>query len=91
MTQARLAEASNLGEEWIRRIERGVGAPSFDAVEGLARGLGASVAELFAPMSARDGRTTTIEAILAKLDEHELAWLEGVIRAAINHPSRQPA
>jgi HTH-type transcriptional regulator, cell division transcriptional repressor len=87
MTQARLAEACNLGEEWIRRIERGAGAPSFDAIEALASGLDASVADLFAPMSSRDSRATKIDGMIAKLDEHELAWLEGVIRAAMSYPT----
>lgn len=88
MTQAQLADRADLSEEWIRRIERGVGAPSFDAIEALASGLGAAVADLFAPMSARAARTSSIDAIVSKLDDAELAWLETVILAAVSHPPR---
>jgi len=87
MTQAQLAEAASMSEEWIRRIERGAGAPSLDAIEALAGALGASVAEIFSPMSARDVRTAKIDALLQNLTEQELGWVEGVIRAAIARPS----
>ena len=86
LTQAQLAEAADLSEEWIRRIERGVGAPSFDVIEALATALGASAGDLFRPLSERAGRATKIDAMLGKMSEPELAWLEGVIRAAISYP-----
>lgn len=86
LTQAQLAEATELSEEWVRRIERGAGTPSFDAIEALAAALGASVADLFMPLSARDSRTTRIDAILGKLSEAELAWMEGLIRSAVGYP-----
>lgn len=87
MTQAQLSEAAGLSEEWLRRIERGAGAPSFDALEALARALACSVADLFATMTPRDAAGARIEALLSKVPEHEMTWLEDVIRAAIRRPS----
>lgn len=86
MTQNQLAEAAAMSEEWVRRIERGVGAPSFDAIEALAAALGVSVADLFSVMSARDGRAAKIDAMLVDLDEVELTWLERLIREAKRYP-----
>lgn len=88
LTQARLSEAANLSEEWIRRIERGVGSPSFDALEGLAAALGVSVSELFLPMTMRDGHRSRVAAMLAEMDDAELAWIENVVRVALQHPVR---
>lgn len=88
MTQARLAEKSSLSEEWIRRIERGSGAPSFDALEALANALSATVADLFSLPSAREQRMAKIDVLMAELDEPGLEWLEGLIRAAVAYPTR---
>jgi transcriptional regulator with XRE-family HTH domain len=86
LTQAQLAEASELSVEWIRRIERGAGTPSFDAIEALSAALGTSAGDFFKSLSAREGRATKIDAMLTKLSEDELAWLEGVIHAAVSYP-----
>jgi transcriptional regulator with XRE-family HTH domain len=86
LTQAQLADAANLSEEWVRRIERGAGAPSFDAIEALAVALGSPVSDLFKALGSRDARATKIDAMLSKLDERELEWIEGVIRAATSYP-----
>lgn len=86
LTQGQLGEASGLSEEWVRRLERGAGAPSFDALEALAAALGTSVGELFAPMSSRDAQRVVLDALVADLSEVELAWIYTVIRAALSRP-----
>jgi transcriptional regulator with XRE-family HTH domain len=86
LTQAQLAEATHLSEEWIRRIERGVGAPSFDAIEALSAALSVSVQDLFASVPALDHKTAKIDALLAGLGEAELTWVEGFIQAALRYP-----
>lgn len=89
LTQAQLSEAAHLSEEWVRRIERGVGTPSFDALEAMASALGASVADLFSPISTPDRLRVRIDAMLAGLDEAELVWIEGVVRASLARPARK--
>lgn len=86
LTQAQLAEATGLSEEWIRRMERGAGAPSFDALEGLAAALDTSVAALFSAMPDRESRLTRLFAVAADLSEAELTWLEKVVRAVVSRP-----
>lgn len=86
MTQAQLAEAADLSLEWIGRIERGEGKPSLDVVEALAPALGASVADLFAPMSERQRQEGKIDKMLAHCTDAELAWIEGVVRSILSYP-----
>ncbi|UVO52400.1 helix-turn-helix domain-containing protein [Sphingomonas sp. SUN019] len=87
MTQTQLADGASMSEEWVRRIERGVGAPSFDAIEALASALGSSVGDLFKPMSSREGRALRIDRMLNGLSEAELMWIESLIRAALARPT----
>ena len=87
MTQAGLGEATGLSEEWLRKIERGAGAPSFDAIEALAAALGCSAADFFSAMSPRDEASTRIDALLSRVPEADLLWLEDLIRVAVRHPS----
>ena len=86
MTQAQLAEATELSEEWIRRIERGVGSPSLDAIEVLAKALDCNVAELFSTMTTRDVANVRIGALLDNTPVAELSWVEDLIRVAIRRP-----
>ena len=87
MTQAQLAGATGLSEEWVRRIERGAGAPSFDAIEALAGALGCGVADLFSTMSPRDAAGTRIDALLSGVPDADLPWIEDLIRVAVRRPS----
>lgn len=86
LTQAALGEAAGLSEVWLRRIEGGSGAPSFDAIEALARALGCSVADLFTAMSPRDAAGARIEALLIGVPENDLSWLEDLVRVAVRRP-----
>jgi HTH-type transcriptional regulator, competence development regulator len=47
MTQEELANAAGLSISFIRSIEQGLNAPSFESMEGIAFALGVSVMELF--------------------------------------------
>ncbi len=85
-TQAQLAEASSLSEEWVRRIERGSGSPSFDALDTLARALKCNVADLFSTMSPHDAAGSRINALLSGVPDADLSWLEELIRVAVRHP-----
>lgn len=87
MTQAELGEAAGLSEVWLRRIERGKGAPSFDAIEALASALGCAVADLFSTMSARDARGARIDTLLSGVSDADLPWLEELVRVAVRRSS----
>lgn len=58
MTQERLAEASGLSVDSVRRIERGAMAPSLDTIGRLGTGLQVSLPVLFASQSP--GRATLL-------------------------------
>lgn len=88
LTQAQLGEASGLSEEWLRRIERGAGAPSFETLEALAAALSCGVGELFSPITPREMIGSRVGALLADVPDDELDWLEALIRVALRHPSR---
>ena len=47
LTQAQLAEKSNVSNDTISRIERGIRSPSFEVLERLAKALDVEVRELF--------------------------------------------
>ena len=89
MTQAALGDAVGLSEEWVRRIERGTGAPSFETLEALAGAFRCTVADLFAPLSARDAASVRIEALLSSVPDDDLPWLEELIRVAARRSSRR--
>lgn len=88
LTQAQLSEATGLSEEWHRKIERGAGAPSFDAIEALSAALGCSAADLFSTITPRGEIGTRIDALLSRAPDDDLPWLEDLIRVAIRRPQR---
>ena len=87
LTQAQLGEAAGLSEEWLRRIERGAGAPSFDAIEALAGALGCEVGDLFSTMKPHEAAVGRIEALLSSVPDVDLPWLEDLVRVAVRRPS----
>lgn len=90
MTQAQLSEAAGLSEDWLRRIERGAGAPSFDALDALADALSCSVADLFLPMTVLAEAGARLEVLLSSAQDDDLAWLEDLIRVAIRRLPDRP-
>jgi transcriptional regulator with XRE-family HTH domain len=47
LTQEELAQAVDLSTSFISSLERGIGAPSFESLESIARALGVPVKSLF--------------------------------------------
>lgn len=86
LTQAQLAEATSMSEEWIRKIERGAGSPSFDAIEALANALDAAPGDFFRSVEAADVRMLRVAGLFAGLPEAEQAWLEKLVQAAAARP-----
>jgi transcriptional regulator with XRE-family HTH domain len=74
LTQAQLADAAQVSEEWIRRIERGATSPSFATIEALAGALGVGPEELFAAGPPRSDGDRLSDAI-GGLSASEVKWL----------------
>jgi len=80
LSQAELADAAGTSEEWIRKLERGVRAPSLATLEAVSRGLGVTVAALFAGADVNRDRLETLVAEAEGLTDEQLAWIEAVAR-----------
>lgn len=92
LTQERLAEKTGLSVEYISRIERGVGQPSFKTLTSLAEVLNVHIKDFFdfkGPVLFRDKKQEAkqskeyIEAITIELKEmriHELKVVYNVIK-----------
>lgn len=72
-SQSELAERAGMSEEWVRRIERGEGAPSFTSLEALSEALDAPVSELFAEAPASDAER--FARAVEGLGEDAVQWL----------------
>lgn len=83
-TQAQLAEAAHISDEWVRRIEGGGRSPSFDIIDQLAVALGVDAVELFAP-AARPSDTKLLNRS-AHLTSDEIEWLIEFIGLFKNRP-----
>ena len=86
-TQASLGDTAGVSEEWVRRIERGEGAPSFDMIEGLCAALGIGPADLFEP--AR--HTAAFHELVAQiegLEPREIDWLLALVNQIKVRPGR---
>lgn len=84
LTQERLAEKAGLSVEYISRIERGVGRPSFKTLATLAKVFNVSVKDFFdfkGPILFKDKKQEVkhkkeyVEAILSELKEMEVKEL----------------
>ncbi len=85
-TQRKLAEASDLDEDTIGRIEIGRRGVSFSTIEKLAAALHVDPAELFTaelPGSVLQRGTGDLTAKFAALRAEDVIWLSGVIDAAL--------
>lgn len=89
LSQAALADRTGVSEEWVRRIERGDGAPSFDTIEAIASSLGVPVGDLFAGLSGSDPRTAELARLAGSLDDDAIAWLEQAARLVGSRPGRR--
>jgi transcriptional regulator with XRE-family HTH domain len=87
LTQAQLAEAAGLSEEWVRRMERGGGTPSFETLEAMGTALGVPVGELFVSAHPRErARITSLLGLTAGLTDAQVVWLEDLVRTALRKP-----
>lgn len=87
LTQAALAEAVGLTEQYIGVIERGVRAPSFKTLEALARTLKTPVRDFFPHPLAQDQADDTLSdviGLLAPLPGDERARALKVLRSMLN-------
>ena len=88
LTQAQLAEATDLSLEMIGRLERGLTAPSFDTIAALAKALQVVPAVLFgaepsAITGARRELLDRINRLLASSSDEELKRVERVLAALL--------
>jgi transcriptional regulator with XRE-family HTH domain len=72
-TQAQLADAMRVSDEWVRKIERGLNNPSFATIEALATALDVVPAELF--VTADGGELSVLVERAGKLSPAQVAWL----------------
>ncbi|MDZ4321384.1 MAG: helix-turn-helix transcriptional regulator [Phenylobacterium sp.] len=87
LTQAALAEAVGLTEQYIGVIERGVRAPSFKTLEALARTLKTPVRDFFPHPLAQDQADDTLAdviGLLAPLPGDERARALKVLQSMLN-------
>src|SRR6202035_4923999 len=86
LTQAQLAEATDLSLEMIGRLERGLTAPSFDTIAALLKALHVAPVELFGgePSAITGERREVLDRIkqmLASSSDRELRRAERVLAA----------
>lgn len=88
LTQANLAELTDLSEDMISRIESGGTGASFKSIEKLAGALGVSAGALF---DDRVGFAETdnpefaaLRSSMAKLSPSDVRWISGIVNAALS-------
>ena len=88
MTQAKLAEKSNLSVEYISRLERGIGQPSFKTLTAIANALEVDMKDFFdfnTPVSFKRGedhlnKSDYIKAIMMELKDMEVKELTEIYK-----------
>lgn len=90
LTQAALAERADISLNMIAKVEGGSTGARFSVIEKIASALEIDAAELFTTELPR-GRLRRKELLditsrLAPLSDDELAWIRGVIEAALKAP-----
>jgi transcriptional regulator with XRE-family HTH domain len=87
LTQGQLAEAADLSEDMISRIETGVTGARFPTIERLAGALGIDPGELFSAdfVPGRPVRIPlrNLTAKLSRLSDRDLEWAERILDAAV--------
>ena len=86
-TQHQLADASDLSDDMIARIETGSTGASFETIERLAAALGVDAAELFTAElpegTFQRGPAGRLIGTIAALKADQVHWLEGIVDAAL--------
>jgi len=87
LTQAALAEKTDLSEDMIARIEAGGTGASFKTIQGLSNALGVSAAALFDDIVGfADNDYPDLQILrsrLAKLSQSDVRWISGIVDAAL--------
>lgn len=87
LTQATLAERTDLSEDMIARIESGGTGASFKTLEKLSEALGVSAAALFADdiglSDAQYPDLANLRTRLAGLSESDVRWVTSIVDAAL--------
>ncbi len=86
-TQRQLAEAANLSDDMVGRIETGSTGVSFNTIERLALALKVDAAELFTselPAGAlQRGHSGRLLSKIAALKSDQIEWLEPILEAIL--------
>lgn len=88
-TQADLAEACDLSEDMVARVEAGATGSSFATIEKFANALDVDASELFNAQANRSKQRKTVidfASRLSALSDEELAWLTELMRVALRRP-----
>lgn len=88
-TQADLAEACELSDDMIARIEAGTTGTSFGSIEKIAMALDVDPSELFsshANKSRQRKALLDVASSLSNLSDDELAWVAELTRVALRRP-----
>jgi transcriptional regulator with XRE-family HTH domain len=88
-TQAELAEASDLSEDMVARLEKASVGVSFDTIEKLANALEVDPAELFSPTANKAKQRKAVLDLVSRLSafsDDELAWVADLIKVAQGRP-----
>jgi transcriptional regulator with XRE-family HTH domain len=93
LTQAELAERTDLSVELINRIERGSAAPSFETLDKLSKALRTPVRDFFGVGAYSVGgiRADPLQSLLDRvsgLSQEDLKWLDGVVGQVLKRKSR---
>ena len=95
LTQEQLAEAAELSADMVAKIETGVSGARFPVIERLAAALEVDPAEFFTtevPSGViRRGAFLDISTRIAGLSGADLAWLSGIVEAALAPRDSQPS
>ncbi len=94
LTQEQLAEAADISVDMVTKIETGASGARFPVIERIATALEVDPAELFTtdiPSGAiKRGAFQEISTRLAGLSGADLAWMAGIVDAALDPKGDEP-
>jgi transcriptional regulator with XRE-family HTH domain len=84
LTQPQFGDLIGRSEEWVRRMERGAGTPSFETIERMSSALDVPPASLF--VTATDGAFEHLVESAKGLKPAELAWVSELLSLMRRRP-----
>lgn len=88
MTQEVLAEKTDIRQESLSRMEKGIIAPRFERLQSFADALGCSVADLFYTTETKR-QDEPLDDMLASLSEEERQDISTILHSIIQFASRR--